>query len=96
MRLSSIYCDIIKKEAKKVLGESAQIFLFGSRVNDTKKGGDVDLLIETIIVSDLLTTAYLKNVLEIQLNLPVDLIIVQRGRDLTPFQNIALATSILL
>lgn len=32
---------------KKYLGSSASIWLFGSRVNDTLKGGDVDLYVET-------------------------------------------------
>ncbi|MEY4767881.1 MAG: hypothetical protein RL637_520 [Pseudomonadota bacterium] len=47
MRLSDIYCRIIKNEVKQIFGDNSQVFLFGSRVDDTKKGGDIDLYIET-------------------------------------------------
>ena len=46
MRLTPAQIDAIKSTATAVLGEGAQVTLFGSRVNDTAKGGDVDLMIE--------------------------------------------------
>ena len=46
MRLTPAQIDTIKSTAKAVLGEGAQVTLFGSRVDDTAKGGDVDLMIE--------------------------------------------------
>ncbi len=42
MRLSEKYIKTIKKYFHEVF-ESGKIFLFGSRVDDTKKGGDIDL-----------------------------------------------------
>lgn len=46
MRLSQKYIDIIKSTiADRV--ENATIFLFGSRVDDSKKGGDIDLFVQT-------------------------------------------------
>lgn len=46
MRLTPAQIDTIKSTAKAVLGEGVQVTLFGSRVDDKAKGGDVDLMIE--------------------------------------------------
>ncbi|TAN47863.1 MAG: nucleotidyltransferase domain-containing protein [Methylococcaceae bacterium] len=53
MRLSTAYRNVIKTEVRKVFGEDAQVFLFGSRVDDSKKGGDIDLFIATDDKDDL-------------------------------------------
>jgi predicted nucleotidyltransferase len=42
MRLSSKYCMVIKKYFKEFFQEG-EIYLFGSRTDDNKKGGDIDL-----------------------------------------------------
>ena len=47
MRLTQDQIEAIKQTAHAVLGEGARVILFGSRVDDTKKGGDIDLLFET-------------------------------------------------
>ena len=44
MRLSEFEKDAIK-ESVLSLDPEAKIFLFGSRADDTQKGGDIDLLI---------------------------------------------------
>ena len=46
MRLTPAQIDSIKSTAQAVLGEGAQVTLFGSRVHDEQKGGDVDLMVE--------------------------------------------------
>ena len=46
MRLSREYINIIKSTLLTKISD-AQIFLFGSRVDDTKKGGDIDLFVVT-------------------------------------------------
>jgi predicted nucleotidyltransferase len=46
MRLSPEHIQNIKSTAQAVLGEGVRVVLFGSRVDDHAKGGDVDLLIE--------------------------------------------------
>lgn len=47
MRLSPQHIAVIKQVALDVLGPQASIILFGSRVHDHLKGGDIDLLIDT-------------------------------------------------
>jgi predicted nucleotidyltransferase len=46
MHLTSEQILAIKKTAHQVLGQDARVTLFGSRVNDALKGGDIDLLFE--------------------------------------------------
>ena len=45
MRLTATQIDAIKTAAYAVLGKGAQVSLFGSRVDDTRRGGDIDLYI---------------------------------------------------
>jgi uncharacterized protein len=47
MRLSKTEIEIIKQVAFDVWGNETLIYLFGSRVDDSKKGGDIDLFIQT-------------------------------------------------
>ena len=42
MRLSQRYIDVIKSRFKEFFNDG-DIYLFGSRVDDSKKGGDIDL-----------------------------------------------------
>lgn len=45
MRLSASQIEAIKQETEHYFGANAEVWLFGSRVNDTAKGGDVDLYV---------------------------------------------------
>ncbi len=46
MRLTPAQIATIKSTAQAVLGDAAQVTLFGSRLYDDQKGGDVDLMVE--------------------------------------------------
>lgn len=46
MRLDANSITKIKKTIADLAGETAKVKLFGSRLDDTKKGGDIDLLIK--------------------------------------------------
>ncbi len=54
MRLSKLEMEIIKETANKIFGSDTKVFLFGSRVNDKLKGGDIDIYIETNKTFDVL------------------------------------------
>lgn len=54
MRLSKNEISVIKREAQKQFGVNAVVYIFGSRVDDKKKGGDIDVYIETGLKEDLL------------------------------------------
>ena len=45
MRINSKEIKLIKNLANINFGEGTSVFLFGSRVADNKRGGDIDLLI---------------------------------------------------
>lgn len=45
MRLSEQYRTVIKQTTLEVWGNQASIVLFGSRMDDTIRGGDIDLLV---------------------------------------------------
>jgi predicted nucleotidyltransferase len=87
MRLTPAQIDTIKTTATAVLGEGVQVTLFGSRVHDTQKGGDVDLYVETT-QPDLMKKIRCKVSLQDQLDMPVDLIVKPFG-DRSPIALIA-------
>jgi predicted nucleotidyltransferase len=49
MRLSKKEIETIKGSASEWFGEGTRVILFGSRVFDEKRGGDIDLLIVPVL-----------------------------------------------
>lgn len=47
MRLTETQRVAIKNSVANLIGAESRIWLFGSRTDDAKRGGDIDLLIET-------------------------------------------------
>ncbi|WP_240454236.1 nucleotidyltransferase domain-containing protein [Halomonas sp. NO4] len=47
MRLTAEQVSHIHAAVTELLGSEARIYLFGSRVDDSRKGGDIDIYIET-------------------------------------------------
>lgn len=91
MRLTPQQCQRIVATVREQLGPRARPSLFGSRLNDQARGGDIDLVIECPSHVPVLQKAKLKLALEGETGLPVDLVIVQDGQAPTPFQSIAKA-----
>jgi predicted nucleotidyltransferase len=54
MRLPVYYQRVIKQKAVEFFGPSVQVYLFGSRVDDARKGGDIDLCIARADQDDLI------------------------------------------
>jgi len=46
MRIASVQREQIKKLIMKLVDGDASVLIFGSRVDDEKRGGDLDLLVE--------------------------------------------------
>jgi len=47
VRLSAFEVDAIRKSFIKHFGAESHLWLFGSRVDDNKRGGDIDLYMQT-------------------------------------------------
>jgi len=94
MRLTPAQIDTIKSTAAAVLGEGVRVTLFGSRLHDGQKGGDVDLYIE---VPDprLMQKIRCKVELQDRLDMPVDLIVKPVG-DTSPISQIAKKEGVVL
>lgn len=51
MRLTPSQISSIKQVAAEVMGDQARVFLFGSRADDTRRGGDIDLYVAAPVLS---------------------------------------------
>lgn len=76
MRISPDQVQIIRQQIHQFFGAAADIWLFGSRLVDQGKGGDVDLYVEAGL-HPLVDEIRCKIVLEESLDMPVDLIVRQ-------------------
>lgn len=91
LRLNRQEVDALIRATKSSFGDSAQIWLFGSRVDDTKKGGDIDLYIETdketgIVAAKLEMLGAIWSTFGEQ---KIDILVRSRSREPTPIHEIA-------
>ncbi len=93
MRLTPEQIDTIQSTVVQTLGEGAVVSIFGSRLDDSRRGGDVDLLIEAEQEPGLLQRASIKNRLENRLQLPVDVVTASFDQP-SPFARMAKAQAV--
>jgi len=99
MRLTNIQHQKIKKIINNILGSQVNIILFGSRTDDSKKGGDVDILVElseTVDNPALLAARLSVKISNIMYGRKVDIIISAPNLDLLPVHKQAHLTGIIL
>ena len=88
MRLTPDQADTIRRRIRGFMGPQARIWLLGSRADDSRRGGDVDLYVKPESAPSLEARLMCKSRLADALDLNVDLIVQQPGRDL-PIYRIA-------
>ena len=94
MRLSPEQTRLIRSIVAREFSPDARIWLFGSRVDDERRGGDIDLYVETE-QPGLLHELRCKIDLEEAVDLHVDLIVARPGDD-RPIARIAKSEGIRL
>jgi predicted nucleotidyltransferase len=80
MRLTTEQGRFIAQSVRRHLGADSRIWLFGSRLDDSLRGGDLDLYVETP-PHPLRNELRCKIELEESLDMPVDLIVRRSGDD---------------
>lgn len=69
MRISADKAATIRALAKKHFGDDATVYLFGSRADDSRRGGDIDLYISVPEVLENKARAVLKFNADLQISL---------------------------
>lgn len=99
MRIPPNYLTTIKDTAAKVFGARATVWLFGSRLDDAAKGGDVDLLIklESPTANKAVLAAQYNALLQIKLGLQkFDILVIDPSTPLKQIHQQALSKGVKL
>lgn len=99
MRLSAFAGSKICETVQSVLGPTARVRLFGSRANDSAKGGDIDLLVEsdTVVEQPALVAARIGALLQLALgDQRIDVLIAAPNVPEQAIHQVARATGITL
>ena len=99
MRLSEHYRQVLIQQAQEVVGREVELILFGSRLDDSARGGDIDLLIKIDLEATELMNRALRLNARLQMVLgeqSIDIVTLGRGQDQASIHRHALNTGIRL
>lgn len=94
MRLTAEEITLLRSTVKRILGDQVEIRVFGSRLDSEKRGGDLDLVIQTPFRVSFDQKAELSHQLPILLGMPIDIVFISEGEKLSAFQKLALTKSV--
>jgi predicted nucleotidyltransferase len=95
VRISTAQRQSILQATRRSFGEDAKVWLFGSRADDARRGGDLDLYVETNQGHSLTMELLCRIAIEESLDLHVDLV-VNDHQDSKPIFTIAKGSGIRL
>ncbi|MBA3596111.1 MAG: nucleotidyltransferase domain-containing protein [Methylibium sp.] len=93
MRLNPQQTRLVRDCVRHHLGPKTRVWLFGSRVDESKRGGDVDLYVEPQQPVELLSELKCRVALKDGLDLNVDLVVGSAGTP-SPIASIAKRTGV--
>jgi len=99
MRLTEHARKLIRDAVQEVFGAEATVSLFGSRVDDSARGGDIDLLVELRQPVADREHKILQLIARLQLRLgdqPIDVLVLDPATERRPIHEQALLTGVLL
>lgn len=88
MRLNANELNAIRGTLRAV-DQRARVYLFGSRADDRRRGGDIDLFLEATKPIDLKTSLTLQYRLSLACDTKVDLLVKSPGDEDMPIHQIA-------
>ena len=99
MRLSEEYRETIRNTAIEIFGGQVTVSLFGSRVDDNQRGGDIDLLVQSDNAISDRQKKILQLVARLQIRLgdqPIDILVLDPETKMQPVYEEALRTGVKL
>lgn len=93
MRLTSNQVRLVLQAVSVLVAGHPAVRVYGSRLDDSARGGDLDIIVESDLGHTPLERAGLKLAIEDALQVPVDVMLVRRGDKRTAFQELAFSLS---
>ncbi|HHS82655.1 MAG TPA: nucleotidyltransferase domain-containing protein [Devosia sp.] len=94
MRLTPAQIEAIRTLVRRLAPRAGFVGLFGSRADDRRRGGDLDIYIEYPMPMSLMDQARLAAAIEETLEMPVDLVVRDLSAPPRPIEEIARATAV--